>query len=245
MPYYYFDSTALVKRYSMERGTRIINRLMVKRGKVAILPTWTVTDFYTAFSNRAGHGDITRDDCYSVLHKFEKESQEGLYQFIASDDADVSGNQRAFDGVSVAPDSTDPPFGFGSGTQVATVDRRERGSAIVDGLSCGGAPCHQPGRRLGFGEVLSAENCAKETGLAALVVDDERVDNGFPVSGCLLELEGLCGMRPRFTVFWREHRACLLEAPLGQREASADTGRGRQLSSGPAKEGHGAVAMFL
>ena len=37
MPYYYFDSTALVKRYSMERGTRIIGRLMVKRGKVAIV----------------------------------------------------------------------------------------------------------------------------------------------------------------------------------------------------------------
>jgi hypothetical protein len=83
MPYYYFDSTALVKRYSMERGTRIIGKLMVKRGKVAILPTWTVTDFYTAFSNRAHHGDITRDDCYSVIHKFERESQEGLYQFIA------------------------------------------------------------------------------------------------------------------------------------------------------------------
>ena len=37
MPYYYFDSTALVKRYSMERGTRIISKLMVKRGKVARL----------------------------------------------------------------------------------------------------------------------------------------------------------------------------------------------------------------
>src|SRR6266852_4938571 len=83
MPYYYFDSTALVKRYSMERGTRIISRLMVKRSKVAILPTWSVTDFYTAFANRAHHGDITRDDCYSVIHKFERESQEGLYQFIA------------------------------------------------------------------------------------------------------------------------------------------------------------------
>ena len=82
MPYYYFDSTALVKRYSMERGTRIINRLMVKRSKVAILPTWSVTEFYTAFANRAEQGEITRDDCYSVIHKFERESQEGLYQFI-------------------------------------------------------------------------------------------------------------------------------------------------------------------
>ena len=53
MPYYYFDSTALVKRYSMERGTRIVNKLMVKRGKVAILPMWSVTDFYSALSIRS------------------------------------------------------------------------------------------------------------------------------------------------------------------------------------------------
>jgi predicted nucleic acid-binding protein len=83
MPYYYFDSTALVKRYSMERGTRIVNKLMVKRGKVAIVPTWTVTEFYSSFSNRAQQGEITRDDCYSVIHKFEMESGQGLFQFIA------------------------------------------------------------------------------------------------------------------------------------------------------------------
>jgi len=83
MPYYCFDSTALVKRYSMERGTRIVNKLMVKRGKVAILPTWSVTDFYAILSTRAQEGQITRDDCYPVLYKFEIESKERLYEFIA------------------------------------------------------------------------------------------------------------------------------------------------------------------
>jgi hypothetical protein len=82
MPYYYFDSTALVKRYSMERGTRIVNRLLVKRGKVAILPPWSVTDFYTIMTTRAQEGKITRDDCYSVLYKFEVESKQGLFHFI-------------------------------------------------------------------------------------------------------------------------------------------------------------------
>ena len=62
MPYYNFDSTALVKRYSMERGTRVVNKLMVKRGKVAILPMWSVTDFYSALSIRSQQGEITRDD---------------------------------------------------------------------------------------------------------------------------------------------------------------------------------------
>lgn len=82
MPYYYFDSTALVKRYSMERGTRIVNKLLVKRGKVAILPTWSVTDFYAIMSTRAQEGLMTRDDCYSVLYKFEIESKQGLFDFI-------------------------------------------------------------------------------------------------------------------------------------------------------------------
>ncbi|MBL8072102.1 MAG: hypothetical protein JNM35_13510, partial [Nitrospira sp.] len=54
----------------MERGTRVVNKLMVKRGKVAILPMWSVTDFYSALSVRAQQGEITRDDCYSVLYKF-------------------------------------------------------------------------------------------------------------------------------------------------------------------------------
>ncbi|MCC2641783.1 MAG: uncharacterized protein K0S45_2196 [Nitrospira sp.] len=83
MPYYYFDSTALVKRYSMERGTRVVNKLMVKRGKVAILPMWTVTDFYSVLSVRAQQGEITRDDCYSVLYKFEMEAAQGLFQYIS------------------------------------------------------------------------------------------------------------------------------------------------------------------
>jgi hypothetical protein len=37
---------------------------------------------YSAFSNRAQHGELTRDDCYSVIHKFERESAQGLFQFI-------------------------------------------------------------------------------------------------------------------------------------------------------------------
>ena len=142
MPYYYFDSTALVKRYSMERGTRIISRLMVKRSKVAILPTWSVTDFYTAFANRAHHGEITRDDCYSVIHKFERESQEGLYSFVAPDDADVFGDQRTCAGVSCASNATSLAFGAGVGTQARAADRRQCRRTIAGGLSFGGPSYH-------------------------------------------------------------------------------------------------------
>ena len=82
MPYYYFDSTALVKRYSAERGSRAVNALLSKRGKVAIIPTPTICEFFSVLGNQAKEGDITRDDWYSVVFKFETETDRGLFHFI-------------------------------------------------------------------------------------------------------------------------------------------------------------------
>ena len=116
MPYYYFDSTALVKRYSMERGTRIVNKLMVKRGKVAILPTWTVTELYSAFSNRAQQGELTRDDCYSVIHKFERESAQG-FSIHRAYHAHVSVYERTDDGIPWFKDAAGVAFSVGIGAK--------------------------------------------------------------------------------------------------------------------------------
>lgn len=83
MPYFYFDSTALVKRYSRERGTRLVNKLLVKRGKVALVPTPSLTEFYAIFANQAKKELITRDDWYSVVYRFELEAMQGLFHFVA------------------------------------------------------------------------------------------------------------------------------------------------------------------
>lgn len=83
MPFYYFDTSALVKRYSRERGTSIVNALMAKRGKTAILGTISITEFYSAVALKAQQGELTRDDWYSVIFKFEAEAARGLYHFVA------------------------------------------------------------------------------------------------------------------------------------------------------------------
>lgn len=83
MPFYYFDSTALVKRYNPERGTRAVNALLSKRGKTAILATPTIAEFYAVLANHARRGELTRDDWYSVVFKFESESDRGLFQYVA------------------------------------------------------------------------------------------------------------------------------------------------------------------
>lgn len=82
MPFYYFDTTALVKRYSRERGTRTVNALLAKRGKTAILGTVSITELYAALALKARQGELTRDDWYSVIFKFEAESDRGLFQYV-------------------------------------------------------------------------------------------------------------------------------------------------------------------
>ncbi|WP_447972325.1 type II toxin-antitoxin system VapC family toxin [Nitrospira sp. Kam-Ns4a] len=83
MPIYYFDTTALVKRYSPERGTNVVNRLLTKRGRVAILGTPVIPEFYALLAAKAHQGELTRDDWYSVVFKFESECGRGLFQYVA------------------------------------------------------------------------------------------------------------------------------------------------------------------
>jgi len=83
MPFYYFDTTALVKRYSRERGTRIVNALLTKRGRTIILSAATIAEFYSVFAIKARDGELKRDDWYSVIYKFEVESDRGLFNYVA------------------------------------------------------------------------------------------------------------------------------------------------------------------
>jgi predicted nucleic acid-binding protein len=83
MAYFYFDSTALVKRYSRERGTRLVNALFTKRDRKIILGLFALTEFYSALALKARQGELTRDDWYSVILKFESESDRGLFHYIA------------------------------------------------------------------------------------------------------------------------------------------------------------------
>lgn len=82
MPFYYFDTSALVKRYSRERGTRTVNTLLAKRGKVAVVGTVAIAELYSALALKALEGELTRDDWYSVLFKFESESNRGLFHYV-------------------------------------------------------------------------------------------------------------------------------------------------------------------
>lgn len=83
MPTFYFDATALVKRYSRERGTRTVNSLFAKRGRTVILGMPSITELHAALALKAREGELTRDDWYSVLFKLEAEASRGLFFYLA------------------------------------------------------------------------------------------------------------------------------------------------------------------
>jgi hypothetical protein len=83
MAFFYFDSTALVKRYSRERGTRAVNALFQKRDRKIVVGLPSLTEFYSAVALKARQGELTRDDWYSVVLKFEAESDRGLFHYVA------------------------------------------------------------------------------------------------------------------------------------------------------------------
>lgn len=83
-------------------------------------------------------------------------------------------------------------------------------------------------------------------GGSALKVGNHRVDDGhLIISGSLPELDILRSERAWRIALVTQGRNPLLDTAVGEREASTDPGRGRQLPSGQAKEGDGMVAMFL
>lgn len=61
----------------------MVNALLAKRGKTAIIPTPTLAEFYSVLANQAKQGEITRDDWYSVIFKFELETDRGLFHYVA------------------------------------------------------------------------------------------------------------------------------------------------------------------
>ena len=77
MAFFYLDSTALVKRYSRERVARKSGARMIIVG----LPS--LTEFYSTLALKARQGELTRDDWYSVILKFEAEADRGLYHYVA------------------------------------------------------------------------------------------------------------------------------------------------------------------
>lgn len=82
MAYYFFDTTALAKRYCLELGTHRVNEILQEKRNQIILAECTVTELFSTLNKKVRKNDLTRDDYYTVVYKFESELDQGLFKII-------------------------------------------------------------------------------------------------------------------------------------------------------------------
>lgn len=82
MAYFYFDTTALAKRYCLELGTHKVNEILQEKRNQVILSECTVTELFSTLNKKVRRNDLTRDDYYTVVYKFESDAELGLFKII-------------------------------------------------------------------------------------------------------------------------------------------------------------------
>ena len=59
---YFFDTSALVKRYHREVGTEIVDAAFDDKDATRIISDLSVIEFYSAFAKKVRTGEITEED---------------------------------------------------------------------------------------------------------------------------------------------------------------------------------------
>lgn len=87
MKFFYLDTTALVKHYHLELGSRVVDDLIHHSGHAVVLGEPTIVDLYALLNRRVETGEITRDDYFTTAVTFEAEMAQGRFQFLGVDTA--------------------------------------------------------------------------------------------------------------------------------------------------------------
>jgi hypothetical protein len=82
MANFFFDTTALAKHYCLELGTHKVNELLGEKRNQVILAECTVTEMFSTLNKKVRRNDITRDDFFTFVYKFESDLDQGLFKFI-------------------------------------------------------------------------------------------------------------------------------------------------------------------
>lgn len=87
LKFFYLDTTALVKHYHLELGSRVVDDLIHHPGHAVVLGEPTISDLYAMLNRRVETGEITRDDYFTTVVTFEAEIAQGRFQFLEVDAA--------------------------------------------------------------------------------------------------------------------------------------------------------------
>jgi hypothetical protein len=85
--FFYLDTTALVKHYHLELGSRAVDDLIDHPSHGIVLGEPSVADLYGLLNRRVEIGEITRDDYFTAMVTFEAEMAQNLFRFLEVDAA--------------------------------------------------------------------------------------------------------------------------------------------------------------
>ena len=89
MKYYYFDSSALVKRYAPEKGTQKVDAIFQEKDRVLILANIGIVEIYSALSKKKREKEIADEDFAFAIAKFEEDIKEKIFQFLELDNSHI------------------------------------------------------------------------------------------------------------------------------------------------------------
>lgn len=73
MPLYFFDTSALVKRYHIESGSEKVDEIFKDPDGILVIASITIAEFVSAFARKLNEGIISEDDFRICLSEFSKD----------------------------------------------------------------------------------------------------------------------------------------------------------------------------
>lgn len=73
MPLYFFDTSALVKRYHTEIGSEKVAEILDDTEGIFVISSITISEFTSAFARKRKEGIITEEDLFVCLSEFSKD----------------------------------------------------------------------------------------------------------------------------------------------------------------------------
>lgn len=77
MKYYFLDTSALVKRYHMEKGTDYVDAIFKKHDRI-LISSLAIVEVASVFNRKKLEGRLSEDEAYSILASFFSEAVERI-----------------------------------------------------------------------------------------------------------------------------------------------------------------------
>jgi predicted nucleic acid-binding protein len=75
---FYFDTSAIVKRYHGEAGSRVVDSIFELHGFDLVTSYWSVLEFVVAFSFKVRRGELSRETFNVVVSRFLRDVLDGF-----------------------------------------------------------------------------------------------------------------------------------------------------------------------